>query len=183
MRISSATNSKFRVYLLAPDSQRGIWQKCREELKEAFFPQNHSTTNGHINPFSLLSAERSEPNQFDRVEGAVLLQELLHPSLNSIIIPQVDFLQANLHDVITFLNRASCEFVSPPQQSLIIYLANGVSNDKNQVSLTMNNVSLRVILDNVAKQTGLSYKVFNGKVILAKEFGVNKKVATEICEE
>ncbi len=155
-----ATNTRFHVYLLAPESQGGIWQRCRNELRNAFSAQGLLENSIHASSLTAPDGPRlSGAKQSDIIVDFTKLQELQHPSLDSVIIPQVDFLQADLNEVVAFLNQASREYASPRRPTLNIRLMADVSSDNVRISLAMVNASLRVILDSIGKQAGLVYSI------------------------
>lgn len=162
-----ATNTLFRVYFVESESKSGIWQKCRNKLREAFSTPGFSeSTSTAVSLSAIGNTPSSKSCQSDGDSDFVALNGSPPSSLDATIIPHIDFLKAGVEEVITFLNEASREYAPAQRPPLSIWLAGGLTNDEKRISLTMTNVSLRVILDNISQQAGLVYNIRNGEIVV-----------------
>lgn len=104
-----------------------------------------------------------------RIEGATVFIEpastIMTKKLDSIIIPKIEFHQANIHDVIDCLIRAARE--NDPDKAGVSIVLMDIEN-KSEVTLDLQKLSLHETLKIIAEMAGLSVDVEDNAVWLRK---------------
>ena len=90
----------------------------------------------------------------------------LTKKLDSIIIPEVQFREANVADVVQFLTTAAKEYDAADKTGVNIVLMDKANNSK--VTLALQKVSVHKILKLTAEMAGLSVDVEDDGVVLRK---------------
>lgn len=89
----------------------------------------------------------------------------LSKKLDSIVIPQTEFQDANVHDVVQFLVAAGKKN-DPDTTGVNIVLMD--KENKSTITLSLRKVSLHKVLKLVAEMAGLSLDLEDGTVVLRK---------------
>jgi hypothetical protein len=104
--------------------------------------------------------------------GVCLAQESANPkvaaltkTLDSIIIPEVQFREANVADVVQFLTTAAKEYDADKTGVNIVLMD---KENTSKVTLTLKNISIHKILKLTAEMAGLSVDVEEECVVLRK---------------
>jgi hypothetical protein len=90
--------------------------------------------------------------------------------LNSTIIPEIDFRQADIRDIVVFLSEASRQYDSThlPKDLRGVNIVLMDVNNTSKLTLSLRNVSLKSVLALVAEAAGLSIDVQGEAVLLRK---------------
>lgn len=100
--------------------------------------------------------------------------------LNSTIIPEIDFRQADLRDIVAFLSEASRQYDSTnlPKDLRGVNIVLMDVNNPSKLTLSLRNVSLRSVLTLVGEAAGLSVDIQGEAVVLRKLPAPNGGAAT-----
>jgi len=109
--------------------------------------------------------------------GVYVLQKRLPPDrlvkdrMEAIVIPEVDFRDADVRDIVSFLRTPDAYF-SPADQwqkppvDIVLVIPKGKNADVPNVTLEANNISLFVTAKMVAKLSGLDFSIHDGRAWL-----------------